>query len=269
MKKAVLVVLVFIIMQVVVPIVTTYILGAYGMSFGGVDKVSGQICNPYVLSGMMLAIYALTIGALYSWRLLSPRAGIVRRRTVLPLAVAILVLALVPMSYVEELLDLSDSLGGSMESLMHNPLGIFCLAVAGPVVEELVFRRAFLGSLLEGKVKAVVAVPITALVFGLVHFNPAQIPAAFVIGILLGWLYVRTGSIIPSVVCHVVNNSLCVVVALCVSKNATFSLLVGGTVNAVAISVAAAVIAALLIRTYNRKTAASAEPAHEILHDEN
>ena len=119
MIKAVLVVLVFIIMQVVVPIVTTYILGAYGMSFGGVDKVSGNISNPYVLSGMLLAIYALIIGALYGWRLLSPRSGLVRRRTMLPLAVAILVLALVPMSYVEELLDLSDSLGGSMDSLMH------------------------------------------------------------------------------------------------------------------------------------------------------
>lgn len=269
MKKAVLVVLAFIIMQVVVPIVTTYILGAYGMSFGGLGKVSGQISNPYVLSGMMLAVYALTIGALYSWRLLSPRAGLVRRRTMLPLAVAILVLALVPMSYVEELLNLTDNIGWSMDSLMHNPLGIFCVAVAGPVAEELVFRRAFLGSLLESKVKAAVAVPVTALVFGLVHFNPAQIPAAFVIGTLLGWMYVRTGSIIPSVVCHVVNNSLCVAVALCVSKNATFSLLVGGTVNAVAIAVAAAVIAVLLIRTYNRKTAASAELGQVIMHDEN
>ena len=39
MKKAILVVLVFIIMQVVVPIVATYIFGAYDMSFGKTGKV--------------------------------------------------------------------------------------------------------------------------------------------------------------------------------------------------------------------------------------
>ena len=53
MKKAILVVLVFIIMQVVVPIVATYLFGAYDMSFGKTGKVAEQISNPYVLSGMI------------------------------------------------------------------------------------------------------------------------------------------------------------------------------------------------------------------------
>jgi membrane protease YdiL (CAAX protease family) len=38
--------------------------------------------------------------------------------------------------------------------------------------------------------------------------NPAQMPHAFLIGILLGWMYYRTDSIIPGVIYHWVNNSI-------------------------------------------------------------
>lgn len=269
MKKAILVVLVFIIMQVVVPIVATYLFGAYDMSFGKTGKVAEQISNPYVLSGMMLVSYVLIVAALYGWRLLSPSAGLVRRNRLLPLAVVIMVLAIVPMSYVEELLDLNDATGGSVKMLMYNPLGVFCITIIGPVVEELVFRRAFLGSLLEKNIKPVIAVPVSALVFGLVHFNPAQIPAAFVLGTLLGWMYLRTGSLVPSIVCHVVNNALCVALALCFPDDIGLSGLLGGTSAAVWMSFGCAIAAVYLIGIYNKKTAVLQEPVHEIKNDEN
>ena len=38
--------------------------------------------------------------------------------------------------------------------------------------------------------------------------NPAQMPHAFVIGLLLGWMYWRTGSILPGVAYHWANNSM-------------------------------------------------------------
>jgi hypothetical protein len=38
--------------------------------------------------------------------------------------------------------------------------------------------------------------------------NPAQMPHAFLIGLLLGWLYYRTDSIVPGVVYHWVNNTV-------------------------------------------------------------
>jgi membrane protease YdiL (CAAX protease family) len=37
--------------------------------------------------------------------------------------------------------------------------------------------------------------------------NPAQMPHAFLIGLLLGWMYYRTDSIVPGVVYHWVNNT--------------------------------------------------------------
>jgi hypothetical protein len=40
-----------------------------------------------------------------------------------------------------------------------------------------------------------------------------KIISTFGFGIIIGWLYWRTGSIIPGIVIHIVNNSLCIVFA--------------------------------------------------------
>jgi len=56
------------------------------------------------------------------------------------------------------------------------------------------------------------AITISALLFALIHANPAQMPHAFLIGILLGWLYYRTDSVVPGVVYHWVNNSIAYII---------------------------------------------------------
>ena len=52
------------------------------------------------------------------------------------------------------------------------------------------------------------AIALSALFFSFIHLNPAQMPHAFVIGLLLGWMYWRTGSILPGVAFHWANNSV-------------------------------------------------------------
>ena len=56
------------------------------------------------------------------------------------------------------------------------------------------------------------AILLSSLLFGLVHGNPAQIPFAFVIGIGLGWMYYKTGSLIPCFFMHLVNNGSAVLI---------------------------------------------------------
>lgn len=268
-KKAILVLITFVIMQIVVPLMTTYILGGHGLSTNSAEDVSAQILNPKVLAVMMLAIYLLTIAALYGWRLLFPKTGLVRTSSRLYLAIPILLLTLVPLSFLEELLNLPDSLNETLEPLMGNLLGLFCVAVAGPITEELVFRRAILGSMLESKMKPEIAVLISAILFALIHFNWAQAPAAIIIGVIFGWLYVRTGSIVPSIVCHIINNSLCVVLATCAPDDITLSSLLGSTLAAATVSAVCAAGAAWLIYFFNKKTRCGADVIEEKHYDEN
>ena len=52
------------------------------------------------------------------------------------------------------------------------------------------------------------AILIASAIFGIVHMNPIQIPFAFAIGMIFGWLYYRTGSVVPGIIGHFINNSI-------------------------------------------------------------
>ena len=79
------------------------------------------------------------------------------------------------------------------------------LAVLPPLLEEGLFRGLMLRMLLPavGKTPAVL---VSALVFGLMHLNPAQSIFAFGFGCLAGFAYVQTGSIWFGALQHYANN---------------------------------------------------------------
>lgn len=83
----------------------------------------------------------------------------------------------------------------------------FKVAVIAPIVEELIFR----GIILQGFRKnynSFVSVFMSALLFALFHLNPWQFPATFVLGLLLGFIMIRTNNIILSILGHSLNNFL-------------------------------------------------------------
>lgn len=109
---------------------------------------------------------------------------------------------------------LNDALGVEMPeevakvfmNIARSPLGYLCIGIIGPLTEELVFRGAILRVLLpKGQLMAIV---LSSLLFALAHGNMAQMPHAFLSGLLLGWMYARTGSILPGFVVHLVNNTV-------------------------------------------------------------
>lgn len=81
------------------------------------------------------------------------------------------------------------------------------LAIVTPITEELFFR----GFVLTGLVPrwgAVGAVVCSALVFSLFHLSVATLIPVFMTGLLLGWLYHRTGSLWPGILAHAGQNAL-------------------------------------------------------------
>ena len=49
----------------------------------------------------------------------------------------------------------------------------------------------------------------SSIMFGLIHLNPAQIPGAIILGIFMAWMCYRTRSLIPGIISHITNNTLC------------------------------------------------------------
>jgi membrane protease YdiL (CAAX protease family) len=104
--------------------------------------------------------------------------------------------------------ELPNTAEKAFDLVLKDRWGYFIVGLLAPLSEELVFRGAILRELLKWKENPWIGIIISAMLFSLVHMNPVQMPHAFLVGILLGWLYYRTNSIIPGVTWHWVNNTI-------------------------------------------------------------
>lgn len=107
-------------------------------------------------------------------------------------------------------IDMAEQYKQMFEQLMSRREGYFVVGLLIPLAEEMVFRGAILRLLLKSfnNHRHWIPIILSAILFAVVHGNEAQMLHAFLLGILLGWLYYRTDSIVPGVVLHWVNNSV-------------------------------------------------------------
>ena len=82
---------------------------------------------------------------------------------------------------------------------------MIAVAIVTPIAEELMFRGYILDSIrrIHGDWPAIIG---SAILFGLVHINPFLVGQAFIGGVIYGWIRIRTGSLLPSITCHMMWN---------------------------------------------------------------
>jgi membrane protease YdiL (CAAX protease family) len=81
-----------------------------------------------------------------------------------------------------------------------------------PILEELLFRGFILGVLLKCYDDRT-SIVISALIFAIAH-EPVAYGMAFGGGLLYGWIRVKTGSIVPSMITHILWNSFVSIIVL-------------------------------------------------------
>ena len=111
------------------------------------------------------------------------------------------VLNLFPESFLELLNNMGANGGWS----------VLMLAILAPVLEEILFRGILLEAVRE-KYSSGRAIVVSALMFGVIHIIPQQVVNAFVIGLILGFIYVRTDSLWPVIIIHALNNAMAYVI---------------------------------------------------------
>ncbi len=85
--------------------------------------------------------------------------------------------------------------------------GVLRVVVIAPVVEELIFR----GIIFSGFRKiypAFWAIFLSALLFSLFHLNPWQLGPTFLLGLLLGFVRMQTGSLLAAIFTHALHNGM-------------------------------------------------------------
>ena len=99
-----------------------------------------------------------------------------------------------------------------MKQMTGGPLwsSFLVVAIFAPIFEEWLCRGMVLRGLLT-KMKPGWAIVVSALFFAVIHANPWQALNAFLIGLVMGYVYYKTGSLVLTMIIHFVNNGSAVI----------------------------------------------------------
>ena len=101
-----------------------------------------------------------------------------------------------------------------IQSLIKSPVAsLIQVCVFVPIIEEMLMR----GVVLEGLKNTygfLVALLVSAVLFALLHFNMVQTLSAFVCGVVLGLLYIKTSSIFCCMLVHCGYNLISYIVMI-------------------------------------------------------
>ena len=86
------------------------------------------------------------------------------------------------------------------------------VAIFAPIFEEWLCRGMVLRGLLT-RMKPGWAIVVSALFFALIHLNPWQALNAFIIGVVMGYVYYKSGSLWLTMLIHFVNNGTSVILS--------------------------------------------------------
>lgn len=104
-----------------------------------------------------------------------------------------------------------------LASASRSPVDIFLLVlgvgIIPAVAEEILFRGIILNGLRNSSTAAK-AIVLSGLLFGIIHVFPPQVISVSILGMFFGVLLVRTRSIVTTIWCHFLNNTLIILMLL-------------------------------------------------------
>ena len=190
-----------------------------------ISFIGDDLANPSLPKWVLVFSEVLVIIPLIYWvrQKSLPMAQTLRWQPITPVilrdALAIGLGLAVVMDEVDRLVatvfPMPDELLRSLEFLQSDSPTEILLFVLGavilaPVIEELVFRGFFQRQLEQGYQDITKAIMISAALYMLLHFNPWWSLQIYMLGLVLGFLAWRCGSIWPAVAVHAINNGLAV-----------------------------------------------------------
>lgn len=103
----------------------------------------------------------------------------------------------------------------------------FTAIVSASVLEELLCRGVIFETL-NKRWGAKTSILVSALFFGLLHFDPANATVAIVAGFIFGVLYIRTSSIYATIIIHALNNAIAFALISFGAEDLSFREVLGG-----------------------------------------
>ncbi len=219
---------VYMLLQGLFTVLLTVMYIIYAMSTGvishdGPDNIRTMFYDPlpeeYKMSTFGVALFLSAVAMLlfiHVTRIYRLRMSIFTSIAPRPLlfSTALVLTSIPTLNILVSWLPLENLLENEFDGLSHNLIGAFTISVIAPLLEEVMFRGAIQGDMLRKVRNPWLAIIISALIFGIFHMNPVQIVYATLLGIVLGWIYYRTGSLMSVILGHVLNNTIATIFML-------------------------------------------------------
>lgn len=199
----------------------TYFLLANSLAHSRDASLVMRLALASIITAIVFASIPLTV-AMFGRVRWTSGLGLTNARPVQFLAAGLLGLMLWPIAHEIYLASVGiglSALGGEqilrvkqlLEELQGVPLWMILLALAiVPAVCEEFFFRGFLFAALRSAITGWQTIVATAILFGLFHevLGPGRFLASACLGLVLGWVRLRTGSVLPCMVLHMLHNGL-------------------------------------------------------------
>ena len=104
--------------------------------------------------------------------------------------------------------EIPNYLEDTFRNMAKSSWGFIGICLIGPVMEEMMLRRVIMKEMAALTKSDWGGILISASLFAIIHINPIQVVFALPAGIVLGWLYYKTGRIIVPAAVHVLNNTV-------------------------------------------------------------
>lgn len=186
----------------------------------GFAAIESAMSSPFSLFGFILGSFVAMAGAALISAWLSPTPWRQRLRLLaVPMPPLAMIVGVVGVLGISLTVDCLDGLGlvpsspsleyiaAAMNGLSPVALAVATLAIGifPGIAEELLFR-GYIQTRLCARWGMVRGITCTALMFGLIHFDLVQGTFAVIVGLFLGYMTERYGSIFPAMIAHATNN---------------------------------------------------------------
>lgn len=244
MKRTVCLVIIFLLAQFLSSLAVLFFFNLSNLVHEGRLDVNALETSPSAL-GISLLLNGVVVWAVMTLLRWTDRKGFRFGQIKWPVYAGV-VLWMLPVIFIVNLLletlTLEDWNKELFPTFVYNPWGVLAVVLVGPFTEELVFRMGIQRHLIRHRMRPWKAILLSALIFGIIHCNPAQTPGAVVFGWVLGWLYWRSGTIWIPVVAHIFNNFVGVAMIWCTGDTDTTLAELCGGVGAASVWALAAVV---------------------------
>jgi len=212
-KNAIILCIIFLGLQTGIGIIIGVIIGLLGI---GIDSIQYGIGT--IFANLLSFVLVIFIGCKKSHKKLSEIFVIKNVTFSLWIAVIVFTFGLVIVSseidnlvsYLIPKPEFFQQLFGTIVENKYIAISIILVGLMPAFGEEMMFRGVILGGFKDNYTNKK-AIIVSALLFGIVHLNPWQFVTAFIFGIIVGWVCLKTKSLLLCIYMHLFNNMTSVI----------------------------------------------------------